>query len=520
MRFSDVTTILTAAILAIASTATPTLADPPAEAKPVEPITTTHETSIGGETFSYKATAGFMRLTNYEGKARANMFYTAYLREGVTDASKRPILFAFNGGPGSSSVWLHMGTIGPKRIKMGPEGEPIGPPYEVVANAESWLDMADLVFIDPISTGFSRAVEGEDPHQFHGLDEDAAAVGDFIRLFTTKNNRWLSPKFLCGESYGTTRAAALASRLQDEHGMYLNGIVLISPVLNFQTIRFASGNDTPFWLYLPTYTATAWYHKKLGADLQKDLDKSLARSESFARGEYLQALAMGDSLKGEAREKVVKELAALTGLSQSFIRKTNLRPDINEFTKELLRERDEKAGSQRGRTVGRLDSRYIGIDRDDAGASFEYDPAMSAIMGPYTAAINDYVRSELKFESDLPYEILTGRVHPWSFGVSNEYPNVSERLRGAMSRNRNLRVFVASGVYDLATPHLAAQHTFDTMGLDPELSKNVTIKRYRGGHMMYVRDEDRAGLKRDVAAFMAEALSTPLPSSVTLPAKP
>lgn len=517
MRFSPMVGLCVAAMCFSGVGGSAIAADPPAkDDKPADPIVTHHEVTIGGEHFAYTASAGFMRLNNYEGKARANMFYTAYTRDGVADVRTRPILFAFNGGPGSSSVWLHMGVVGPMRVKMGPEGEPLGPPYEIVENSESWLDLADLVFIDPISTGYSRAVEGEDPHQFHGLDQDAQAVGDFIRLYTTKQGRWLSPKFLCGESYGTTRAAALSSLLQDEQGMFLNGIVLVSPVLNFQTIDFTTGNDTPYWLYVPTYAATAWYHKRLSPELQKDLPTTLARAEKFARGEYLSALAQGDALQGAAREKIVKELAALTGVSEDFVRRTKLRIEIGDFTKELLRDR----GKEPGRTVGRLDSRYTGIDRDDAGASFEYDPAMAAIMGPYTAAINDYVRSTLGFQSDLPYEILTGRVHPWSLGGRDQFANVSERLRGAMTRNRNLRVFVASGYYDLATPYEAAQYTFDTMGLDPELAGNVTIKRFRAGHMMYVRDEDRAGLKRDVAAWLSEALSTPRPASQTLPAKP
>lgn len=479
---------------------------------PVNPVVTKHEITIDGNALSYAASTGFMRLSNYEGKARADMFYIAYTKEGVDDLATRPIIFAFNGGPGSSSVWLHMGTMGPRRVKMGAEGEPIGPPYEVVENAETWLDVADLVFIDPISTGFSRAVEGEDPKQFHGLDQDAGAVGDFIRLYTTKNNRWLSPKFLCGESYGTTRAAALASSLQDDHGMFLNGIMLVSPVLNFQTLRFAQGNDTPYWLYIPTYAATAWYHKKLSPELQKDLASTLEKAEKFARDEYLPAMVQGDALPAADRERITTKFAGLTGLSVDFVKRSKLRVEIGEFTKELLR--------TQGKTVGRLDSRYTGLDRDDTGSSPEYDPAMAAITGPYTAAMNNYVRKDLGFVSDLPYEILTGRVHPWPMGVREEYANVSERLRGAMTRNRNLRVFVACGYYDLATPHVAARYTFDTMGLSPELRSNITTKEYRGGHMMYVRDEDRAKLKTDAAEFIKAALSTPLPTSPTLPAKP
>lgn len=472
----------------------PSLTKPEEKPKLKDPVVTTHEVTIAGNKIPYTATAGFLRLQTYEGKDRADIFHIAYTRGAGAPDPKRPIVFAFNGGPGSSSVWLHLGALGPRRVRMGPEGEPIGPPYELVDNADSWLDVADLVFIDPVSTGFSRAVEGQDPKQFHGLEEDAAAVADFIRLYTTKNNRWLSPKFLCGESYGTTRAAALSAVLQDTHGMYLNGIILVSPVLNFQTLDFANGNDTAYWLYLPAFTATAWYHGKIGGDLES----ALARSEAYAREKYIVSLAKGDDQSPEAKAATAREVASLIGVSPEFVARTRNRVDIGAFTKELLRDQ--------GRTVGRLDARYRGIDRDDAGRGFEYDPSYAAIVGPYTAAINEYLRVDLKFESDAAYEVLTGRVHPWSFaGAQNEYVNVGERLRGAMTRNPGLKVFVASGYYDLATPYFAARYTLDHLGLDATLQGNAQIRYYRSGHMMYVRDEDRAALKRDVAGFMAEA---------------
>lgn len=469
-------------------------------ASPGNPSVTRHEVVIGGETIRYTARAGSMTLPDYEGKPKADVFYVAYTRDDADDPASRPITFAFNGGPGSSSVWLHLGALGPRRVLMDDEGNPLPPPYRLVPNEHAWLDLTDLVFIDPVGTGYSRAVEGESAKQFHGLDEDIRWMGDFIRLWTTQNRRWASPKFLAGESYGTTRAAGLAGYLQDTHGMYLNGIVLISPVLNFQTIRFDTGNDTPYWLYLPTYTATAWHHGRLPSDLQADLGAALAESERFASNDYLVALARGDQLTREERDAVIVELARLTGLSEAFIEQSNLRIRIGEFCKELLR--DE------GRTVGRLDSRFKGIDRRGTGDGFDYDPSYAAIQGPYTATLNDYVRRELGYENDHPYEILTGRVHPWSYGsAENRYADVADTLRAAMTKNPDLRVLVASGYYDLATPYFAADYTVAHLGLDPTLRGHIAQTYYRSGHMMYIRLEDLATLKADVADFYAKALA-------------
>ncbi|MBC7771621.1 MAG: peptidase S10 [Pyrinomonadaceae bacterium] len=415
------------------------------------------------------------------------------------DPASRPITFAFNGGPGSSSVWLHLGALGPKRVVMDKEGLPLPPPYALVENEYCWLDMTDLVFIDPVSTGYSRPVDGEAAKQFHGLDEDISWVGEFIRLYTTKNQRWASPKFLAGESYGTTRAAGLSGFLQDTYGMYLNGVVLISAVLNFQTIRSAPGNDLPYPMFLPTFTATAWYHKKLAPDLQADLGKAVAESRDWAVNSYFTVLARGNSLSDAEKDAAVKKLARLTGLSETYIAGSNLRIAEFGFMKELLR--DQSA------TVGRLDSRFKGSDSNNIGVSPDFDPSMAAITGPYTATLYDYVRRELNYQNDKVYEILTGRVQPWSYArANNQYANVADTLRGAMVKNRALRVFVACGYYDLATPMLGAEYTMSHLGVPRALETNITTKYYEAGHMMYIRIEDLAKLTRDVREFYAGAV--------------
>jgi carboxypeptidase C (cathepsin A) len=436
-----------------------------------------------------------MLLKLEDGTPKASVFYIAYTKDDVSDLSQRPVTFTFNGGPGSSSIWLHMGAFGPRRVQMGDAGALLPPPYKVVDNESSLLDVTDLVFIDPVSTGYSRAVPGETPKQFHGIQEDIQSVGEFIRLYATRNRRWGSPKFLAGESYGTTRAAGLSGYLQQRYGMYLNGIILISTILNFQTVEFDTGNDLPYQLILPTYTAIAWYHKKLGTDLQADLRKAVEESEKFALGEYNEALLAGDTLSAARRSEVAQKVARLTGLSADFVERNKLRIELSRFDKELLR--------KESRTVGRLDGRFVGIDADSGGSSNEYDPSFAAIIGPYTAAFNDYVRGDLKFESDLFYEFITGNVQPWSYrAFENRYVDVAETLRQAMTQNQFLRVFVAKGYYDCATPFFAASYTLDHLGLDATLHGHISDSYYESGHMMYVHLPSLAKLKQDVAAFM------------------
>ena len=467
------------------------------EKKPPEEkiVQTKHTVRIGGEEIKYTATAGTILLKLEDGTPKASVFFIAYTKDDVTDVTKRPVTFTFNGGPGSASIWLHLGAFGPRRVEMGDAGSLLPPPYKLVDNESSLLDVTDLVFIDPVSTGFSRAVPGEAPKQFHGIEEDIQSVGDFIRLYASRNKRWSSPKFLTGESYGTTRAAGLSGYLQDRYGMYLNGIILISTILNFQTLEFDRGNDLPYILYLPTYTAIAWYHKKLPADLQADLQKALNESRAFASGEYADALMAGDAISAVRRSAISQKLSRLTGLSTEYIDRSNLRIEIQRFDKELLR-------SER-RTVGRLDGRFKGIDEDAAGSRPDYDPSLAAIVGPYTATFSDYVRGDLKFESDLPYEFLTGRVRPWNFQpYENRYVNVAETLRSAMTQNPFLRVYVAKGYYDLATPFFAAEYTMEHLGLDESLRGHLTGGYYEAGHMMYVHKPSLVKLKQELKAFL------------------
>lgn len=476
------------------------------EIPPEKTSITQHTASIHGEKIPYTAAAGTLVLKaedQEEGqKAKASVFYIAYTKDGVEDPASRPITFSFNGGPGSSSVWLHLGLLGPRRVEMGDAGALLPPPYQLVDNQHSLLDVTDLVFIDPVSTGYSRPVPGEEAKQFHGVKEDVEWVGEFIRLFTTRFRRWGSPKFLIGESYGTTRAAELSGHLQERHGMYLNGIMLISTILNFQSGYFNIGNDLPPILFLPTYTATAWYHGRLPDPYQDDLRSTLSEVETFALGDYTTALMKGSSLSQQERQAVIRKLAAYTGLSETYVDRTNLRIYIHRFVKELLR--DER------RTVGRLDSRFKGIDRDAAGEHYEFDPSYAAIQGPFTGALNDYLRRDLEIEIDLPYEILTSLHETWTYKeFENRYVNVAETLRKALSLNPFLKIFVGSGYFDLATPYFATQYTFNHLELDPALENNITLAHYEAGHMMYIHQPSLQKLKKDLGAFIHSALRKP-----------
>ena len=463
---------------------------------------THHSVTINGEEIRYTATTGTLILkeeVDKEGeKPKAAVFFIAYTRDDVEDAATRPITFSFNGGPGSSSVWLHLGVLGPRCVKPDEDDELPQPPYELTNNECSILDKTDLVFIDPVSTGFSRAVPGEEAKQFHGFKRDIESVGDFILLYLGRYKRWGSPKFLIGESYGTTRAGGLAGYLQERHGTYLNGIMLVSVVLNFQTIRFAPGNDLPYILFLPTYAATAFYHQKLG-EIGTEFEVFIDEVRAFAIGDYTTALMKGNAISATERADIVKRLAGYTGLTPEYIERTDLRIGIARFCKELLR--DE------ARTVGRFDSRYKGIDRDSAGENYEYDPSGAVTQGAYTATLNAYVRGELEFESDLPYEILSRRVHPWDYsGHQNEYVNVADTLRKAMTVNPALKVFVANGYYDLATPFLASEYTFSHLGLDKSLQDNITMAYYLAGHMMYIDQGELKKMKTDLDAYLDAVL--------------
>jgi carboxypeptidase C (cathepsin A) len=467
---------------------------------------TKHSVVINGEEIKYTATAGTILLKEEVKeedceveKPKATIFFISYTKDDVDDVSDRPLTFSFNGGPGSSSVWLHLGLLGPRRVFLDEEGRTPPPPYRLVDNEYSLLDVSDLVFIDPVSTGYSRAVPGEKPEQFHDFTKDIESVGEFIRLYTTRFKRWSSPKFIIGESYGTTRAAGLSDHLLERHGLFLNGLMLISSILNFQDARFDVGNDLPHILFLPTYTATAWFHRKLDEKLQEDLHRTLADVEDFAMGDYTLALMKGAELPENERQKIVEKLVNFTGLSRDYIEQTKMRIEIFRFIKELLR--DQRL------MVGRLDSRFKGMDRDAAGEKPEFDPSYINIQGPYTACLNDYVRRELGFESDLPYEILTGRVLPWNYDkYQNQYVNVAEMLRSAMTKNPSMKVFVANGYYDLATPYFATRYTFNHLGLEEELQRNISMSYYESGHMMYIHQPSLVKLKSDLAQFVQSTI--------------
>ncbi len=459
-----------------------------------EPIITSHQLALAGQTLAYTATVGKLPLKDEQGLIAAQIFYTAYTLDTESAPGARPLIFVFNGGPGSASIWLHLGALGPKRVDMGAEGFMPPPPYKLIDNAHTWLGLGDLVFIDPVGTGFSRAAEPADNEKYWGLEADLEAVGEFIRLYLSRNKRWTSPLYLAGESYGTTRAAGLAGHLIDR-GIAFNGIVLISTVMNFQTLRFTKANDLPYALYVPSFCAAAHYHGALDDELQsRDLRPLLREVAAWAEGDYTVALAKGDRMSDAERAQVAERLSRYTGLSRRFILGADLRVNIMSFCKELLR--DDK------RAIGRLDSRYIGIMASAEGKTFDFDPSMNAITAPYTATFNQYVREQLGYETDLNYEILSFTVNEnWKY-QGGQFPDTSEGLRAAFAKNPFMRVLVAQGYYDLATPFQAAYYSLAHMGLDPALRDNVTITEYEAGHMMYVHEPSLAKLQADAAAFI------------------
>jgi carboxypeptidase C (cathepsin A) len=447
--------------------------------------------NYGTKSVDYAAHTGYLDLKNDTGKLIAKVFFTYY--KNLSTSKNTPITFAFNGGPGSSSVWLHMGALGPKRVLLKDDGTATAPPYQVINNEYCWLDKTDLVFIDPVSTGFSRAASGESPKQFHGYVEDVQSMASFIRYFLSKYERWGSAKYLAGESYGTTRAAGLSKFLQDNYRIFFNGVLLISPVLNFGTNDYYVGNDLPRALYIPSYTAAAFYHKKLSPALQANFDKTIKESEAFALGEYASALLKGDWLTADKKDRIATKMAMYTGLSKAYCLQANLRVEENRFYKELRR--------TDGLTIGRLDARFTGADLDEAGEYVSYDPSFTNIDGPFTSAINDYFIKTLNFKEDKPYNIF-GPVSPWNYNnVQNQFLNVAESLRDAMTKNTALKVYVGSGYYDFATPYFTAKYDVEHMFLKPDIKKNVKHYFYNSGHMYYINMPDMKQFKRDIDSF-------------------
>jgi len=466
-------------------------------------VTTSHTLTVKRRKLNYTATTGRIVLRKEvltDGKfdghlPKAEVFLTAYTLDDA-DATQRPVTFAFNGGPGSSSVWLHLGLFGPRRVESGDAGDLTPPPYGLTDNPESLLAHSDLVFIDPVGTGYSRATKSEKPADYHGFQADIESVGEVIRLWTTRNGRWLSPKFVAGESYGTTRAGGLAHHLQQRYGMYLNGLILISAVLDFATLDFTPGNDLPYSTYLPTYAATAHYH---GLHGDRPLADVLAEAEEFAARDYPLALSKGHRLSTEERAATVARIAALTGLSEDYVDRVDLRVEHVRFFTEILRHRRQ--------VVGRLDARFTGWDPDYGREHWENDPSFTAIMGAYTAALNHYLRTELDYPNDLPYEVLSeAAAEGWSYKeFENSHVMVADKLATAMRANPHLRVHVASGYLDGATPYYATEHVLAHLTLPRELRDNVEVAYYESGHMMYVHEPSRLQQSKDIADFVRSA---------------
>lgn len=461
------------------------------------PVVTHHTVNIQGSMVHYTANAGYLPVTDKDGKILARMFFIAYTKDGVSDNHTRPITYAFNGGPGSASVWLHMGAVGPRRVSLDEKGVSPAPPYHLEDNQNSWLDQTDLVFIDPIPTGYSRAEPGEDPSQFHGYSNDLKSVGDFIRLYTTRYNRWNSPKFILGESYGTTRAAGLSGYLQDTYNMYLNGIILVSSVLDFQTISFREGNDQPYIFYLPTYATSAWYYHRLSPQLQAKPVETLAREvKAFAEGPYAHALFEGNTLSDAEKDKIIAQLHEYTSLPVAYLKRADMRVPASQFFKMLLRDS--------GRVIGRYDSRFSGEDIHPLSDHMEYDPADANISGSFVGAFNDYVHNDLGFKTDINYAAMAN-VWPWDYS-RNSYLNVSPTLHAAMTQNQYLHTWVVCGYFDLATPFAAAEYVVDHMGLSPAQRSRTQLTYYDAGHMVYISKSTISKLHADAVKFYAEVL--------------
>ncbi len=467
-------------------------------------VSTAHSLRVGRRTLRYTATTGriVLREEVYEDevftgvKPKAEVFVTSYVLDQPASAPPRPVTFAFNGGPGSSSVWLHLGLFGPRRVVMGDVGELVAPPYGLADNPQSLLAVSDLVFIDPVSTGYSRAVEGGKPKGYHGYKGDIESVGEVIRLWTARNKRWLSPKFLAGESYGTLRAAALSEHLQSRYGIYLNGIVLVSSVLDLGSIGLVEPDDDRAYVgFLPTYAAVAWYHGKHG---RKALRTVLEEAEAYCERDYPWALSRGRRLTAAQRAEHVAKIAGLTGLSPAWVDRADLRIEHVRFFTELRR--DE------GLVVGRLDSRFVGPAAAGNAEQMDADPSHDAISGPYAAAFNHLVREELTYESDLHYEQISARVHPWAWDDFEGKPvNVAPLLARAMRANPHLQVHVAYGWFDGATPYYAAQEVLEQLDIPEELRANIEHRYYDAGHMMYVHEASRVQQSADIADFVARA---------------
>lgn len=484
-----------------AAAAAPEKPATPSAATAEEWSTTQHSMRLGGQTIPYTAKAGTTAIRNDDGETLGLMYSVSYVRSDITDASTRPVTFLFNGGPGSASMWLHMGSVGPKRVETI-NGQYTPPaPYSIVDNAETLLHRTDLVFIDAMGTGFSRIAGKGTEADFYGADADAAAFTQFMTTWFSRNGRWNSPKFIIGESYGTFRAALVANLLQ-QRGVHLNGVNLLSMVLDLSTITFAPGDDRPYIYYLPSYAAVAWYHEAL-PNRPASLEAFLDEARRYAVSDYASALMKGSALPEAEMRAVAKRLSSFTGLSEDYLVRANLRPTLGQFNAELMR--------SRRMTAGRIDARFAGDTFNQLTESAENDPFNNAVGSAYTAAVNHYSREVLKFGGDRPYRNTNGAGGRWNWarrggGFFPGAPNVQGDLVQAMVANPHMVVQVENGYYDMATPFFPAEFTMSHLGIPARLQKNITLKYYEAGHMMYLRDEDRVALRDNLVEFIDRGL--------------
>lgn len=461
-------------------------------AKKPEPVSIQSKVTIDGQVIPYTATTGKLILRDEKGKAKASVFHITYKRDGIKDTKDRPVMFAFNGGPGSSSVWLHLGILGPKRIDFPGDGtQPLEPPARLIDNDMSLLDVCDLVFIDPVSTGYSRAEKDGNPKDFHGLQQDIDSVGDFIRIWITENKRWASPKYLCGESYGGVRAAGLAHHLQERYGMSLNGVVLLSSLLDYRTLIGSQGSHLNYQVFLPTFATTAHFHKKI----EGDREAILREARKFAFGDYGLVLMKGNEISEEEKGAVAAKLSKLTGIPAETWIRNSLRLDAFEFRKELLREE--------GKVIGRFDARVAWPTTNPNSTSAEYDPSYSLAIGAFSTAMLSYLGNDLGWKEDQPYEVLTGKVHPWTYGSDNRIVNLTSRLTTAMRDNPKLRVLVMGAHADLATPPEGVPYSLrQEVNLPEDLRGQFTFTYYDAGHMFYINPSDLVKSRADLVEFL------------------
>jgi carboxypeptidase C (cathepsin A) len=464
----------------------------------VPPVVTHHQIALNGKTLNYTATTGRLPIKRGDGKTEAEMFFVAYTLDGQ-ETARRPLTFAFNGGPGSASVWLHMGALGPKRVVLQPNGFMPAAPYRLEDNPDTLLDRTDIVMVDAMATGYSRAANAELTKKFLGVKGDVQGFGEFIRLYLSRYERWSSPLFLLGESYGTTRAAGIAGYLAD-HGIAFNGVTLLSMAVDFQTLEWNKSNDLPYLLLVPTFNMIAGYHHKLSADLTQDVAKTREEVVRWSSNEYAIALGKGDAMTPEERRKIVEQLSRYIGLKPEVIEAHDLRIDVPTFTKELLLDRKLISG--------RLDGRFTSPNPGDERGG--YDPTSAAILPPYTSAFNNYLRTELNYKSDMPYRVFAydqPGFQTWEWGNAVEgFPSTASGLRSAMIKNPYMKILVMEGYYDLATPFAAANWTMDHLDLDGQYRQNISYSTYGSGHMVYIDRAEHDKMKKDLVEFMEKCL--------------